>query len=57
MAFYAPRGVLPEEIRRMPPRDRAILRIGRARWYEETRNLTAAGVAYAFTSEEDGNGR
>ena len=57
MAFYAPRGVLPEEIRRMTPRDRAILRIGRARWYEETRNLTAAGVAYAFTPEEDGSGR
>lgn len=47
-AFYAPRGITPEEIRRMSVQDRAVLRVGRARWYEETRLLTAAGVAMAF---------
>ncbi len=35
--------------------DRAVLRVGRARWYEETRLLTAAGVATAFAGpEKDG---
>lgn len=33
----------------MSVRDRAVLRVGRARWYEETRLLTAAGVAMAFS--------
>lgn len=51
-AFYAPRGITPEEIRRMSVRDRAVLRVGRARWYEETRLLTAAGVATAFAGSE-----
>ena len=51
-AFYAPRGITPEEIRRMSVRDRAVLRVGRARWYEETRLLTAAGVAMAFAGPE-----
>lgn len=32
--------------------DRAVLRVGRARWYEETRLLTAAGVATAFAGSE-----
>lgn len=51
-AFYAPRGFSPEDIRRMSVQDRAVLRVGRARWYEETRLLTAAGVATAFTGSE-----
>lgn len=33
--------------------DRAVLRVGRARWYEETRLLTAAGVATAFSGEKE----
>lgn len=37
--------------------DRAVLRVGRARYYEELRLLTAAGVATAFSSEkEDADG-
>lgn len=32
--------------------DRAVLRVGRARWYEEMRLLTAAGVATAFAGEK-----
>ncbi len=31
--------------------DRAVLRVGRARWYEETRLLTAAGIATAFPGD------
>ena len=50
-AFYAPRGITPEEIRRMSLIDRAVLRVGRARWYEETRLLTAAGIATAFPGD------
>lgn len=50
-AFYAPRGITPEEIRRMSVLDRAVLRVGRARWYEETRLLTAAGIVTAFPGE------
>ena len=35
--------------------DRAVLRVGRARWYEEMRLLIAAGVATAFSEKkEDG---
>lgn len=32
--------------------DRAVLRVGRARWYEETRLLTAAGVATVIAPPE-----
>lgn len=35
--------------------DRAVLRVGRARWYEETRLLTAAGVATAFAPPREGD--
>ena len=56
-AFYAPRGIAPETIRRMSLLDRAVLRVGRARYYEELRLLTAAGVATAFSREkEDADG-
>ena len=48
-AFYAPRGITPEEIRRMSL-------IGRARWYEETRLLIACGIATAFPHEEQKEG-
>ena len=51
-AFYALRGISPAEIRRMSVLDRAVLRVGRARWYEEMRLLMAAGVATAFTGSE-----
>jgi len=33
-AFYAPRGITPEQIRRMSPGDRMILWVGLERWYE-----------------------
>ena len=55
-AFYAPRGIAPEEIRRMSLSDRAVLRVGRSRWYEEMRLLTAAGVSTAFAPEEGSRG-
>lgn len=35
----------------MNVRDRAVLRVGRARWYEETRLLTAAGIVTAFLGD------
>lgn len=35
----------------MSVQDRAVLRVGRARWYEETRLLTAAGIATAFPGD------
>lgn len=53
-AFYASRGITPEEIRRMSVQDRAVLRVGRARYYEEMRLLIAAGVATAFSGEKEG---
>lgn len=31
--------------------DRAVLRVGRSRWYEETRLLTAAGIVTAFPGD------
>ncbi len=31
-AFYAPRGITPEQIRRMSPGDRLILWVGLERW-------------------------
>ncbi|MEE0277840.1 MAG: hypothetical protein UD574_07905 [Agathobaculum butyriciproducens] len=56
-AFYAPRGITPEAIRQMSLADRAVLREGRARWYEDSRWLIAAGIALAYNpKEEDGNG-
>ena len=55
-AFYAPRGITPEEIRRMSLADRAVLRAGRARWYEDARWLIAAGIALAFNPKEDSDG-
>ena len=48
-AFYAPRGITPEEIRRMSL-------IDRAGWYEETRLLIACGIATAFPHEEQKEG-
>ena len=53
-AFYAPRGITPDELRRMSVLDRAVLRVGRARYYEEMRLLGAAGVATAFSAEKEG---
>ena len=55
-AFYAPRGITPEEVRRMSLTDRAVLRVGRARYYEETRLVTAWGIASAFPAEEKKEG-
>ncbi|WOC75250.1 hypothetical protein RX717_14915 [Intestinibacillus sp. NTUH-41-i26] len=55
-AFYAPRGITPEEVRRMSLADRAVLRVGRARYYEETRLVTAWGIATAFPAEEKKEG-
>ena len=56
-AFYAPRGITPEAIRQMSLADRAVLREGRARWYEDNRGLIASGIALAYNpKEEDGNG-
>nr|WP_297275579.1 hypothetical protein [uncultured Agathobaculum sp.] len=55
-AFYAVQGITPDELRRMSVLDRAVLRVGRARYYEEMRLLTAAGVATAFSGEKEGAG-
>ena len=55
-AFYAPRGITPDELRRMSVLDRTVLRVGRARYYEEMRLLTAAGVSTAFSPEKEGAG-
>lgn len=51
-AFYAARGILPEQIRQMSFADRAVLRVGRARWYEDMIDLIAAGICRAYTPEE-----
>ncbi|WP_125116881.1 hypothetical protein [Agathobaculum sp. Marseille-P7918] len=53
-AFYAPRGITPDELRCMSVFDRAVLRVGRARYYEEMRLLMSAGVATAFSGEKEG---
>ena len=55
-AFYAPRGITPEDIRQMPLGDRAVLRVARARWYEDAVNIVAAGISKAYTPEEESNG-
>ena len=55
-AFYAPRGITPEAIRQMSLADSAVLRDGRARWYEDNRWLIASGIALAYNPKEDGNG-
>lgn len=54
MAFYAPRGIAPDTIRRMSLFDRTVLRIGRARWYQEQAMCTQYGVARAFAPPEKG---
>lgn len=36
--------------------DRAVLRVGRARYYEETRLVTAWGIATLFPAEEKKEG-
>lgn len=51
-AFYAVRGIRPEEIRRMSYADRMVLRAGRARWYEDMVNIVAAGICRAYVPEE-----
>lgn len=53
MAFYAPRGIAPETIRRMSPADRAVLRVGRARWYKEITKCTQFGVISALTPPKE----
>ena len=54
-AFYAARGITPEQIRQMSYADRAVLRVGRARWYEDMINLIAAGICRAYTPDEGRN--
>ena len=54
-AFYAVRGITPEQIRQMNYADRAVLRVGRARWFENMINLIAAGICRAYTPEEGRN--
>lgn len=51
-AFYAPRGIPPEAVRRMSLADRAVLRAGRARYYEEMARLVQAGVVLFFGDAE-----
>ena len=53
-AFYAPRGISPDEVKRMSLTDRAVLRAGRARWYEEMQALSALGIASLLPAGEDG---
>jgi len=55
-AFYAPRGITPEDIRRMSLGDRAVLRVARARWYEDAVNIVAAGIGKAYSPKEERNG-
>lgn len=55
-AFYAPRGITPEDIRRMSLADRAVLRVGRARYYDDAVRIVAAGISMAYGSEEADNG-
>ena len=50
-AFYAARGITPEQIRQMSYADRAVLRVGRARWYEDMMTLIAAGICHAYEPE------
>jgi len=40
-AFYAPRGITPEQIRDMSPGDRLILWVGLERWYKREAELLA----------------
>ena len=54
-AFYAARGITPEQIRQMSYADRAVLRVGRARWYENMINIVAEGICRAYAQEEGRN--
>lgn len=54
-AFYAVRGITPEQIRQMNYADRAVLRVGRARWYENMINIVAEGICRAYAPEEGRN--
>ena len=55
-AFYAARGITPEQIRQMSYADRAVLRVGRARYYEDAINIIAAGIYRAYAPEEGNDG-
>lgn len=54
-AFYAPRGIPPDAVRAMSLADRAVLRVGRARYYEEMRWMTAAESRPLTPQEEEEN--
>lgn len=54
-AFYAARGITPEQIRQMSYADCAVLRVGRARWYENMINIVAEGICRAYAPEEGRN--
>ncbi len=41
-AFYAPRGITPEQIRNMSPGDRLILWVGLERWYDHEKKVVDA---------------
>lgn len=41
-AFYAPRGITPEQIRDMSPGDRLILWVGLERWYKHEAEVVNA---------------
>lgn len=51
-AFYAPRGIPPAAVLGMSAGERLVLRVGRARYYEEQAALIRAGVLTALAPPE-----
>lgn len=49
MAFYAARGITPEEIRHMSYEDLAILIAGRWRYYYDEAKIVEAGILNALS--------
>ena len=48
MAFYAPRGITPQEIRQMSYEDLAILIAGRKGYYDDESRVTEAALLNVF---------
>lgn len=57
MAFYAPRGITPQEIRQMSYEDLAILIAGQKNYYDDESKVTEAAllnVLSRLVGEKDG---
>lgn len=57
MAFYAPRGITPQEIRQMSYEDLAILIAGQKGYYDDEAKIVEAGiwnVINSFVGDKDG---